>query len=555
MCYIKVFRKKATVFFYCCLFLISTNAFSQQNNLIINNSFETFEDSSIFGFCLIDNCVGWYSPNQATSDYLNSYCQQCFICDVPLNFAGHQNPKSMNAYAGIITWSNSPIISLPEYKEYLSTKLIRKLVQDRKYFFSCYVSLGDTFTIACNNFGVYLSKDSVFGNYPENLNFSPQISNNINSNPLTDKQNWMEFKGCFSATGGEQFLTLGNFVPSNLSDTTNVASGILNSGSYYYIDDVSLYEVRGLNNTEDTTICSATGFTKTLRVDTAYHNVLWSTGDTLHQISVNTGGKYWVTSISPYCGVVTDTINIKLINPNNLNFSLGNDTLVCGAFTKTLKTNIVANKYLWNTTDTSNQISTNQTGTYWLTCQTECGVFSDTIIITAATIPNNIIIQNDTTIYVGDTIVLNALSGLQQYEWGTTTGFITNSQLQGASYTNVIAAQAAISLSAFTNDGCIIEDTLIVITKAKPTEQLPIVYPTILFANKEKLVFKNLPQGASISIYNSMGQIVFEKNNYYNEFPSLPLLGGTGGGLSDGIYYYRLVFGNETVVKKFVVLK
>jgi hypothetical protein len=127
--------------------------------------------------------------------------------------------------------------------------------------------------------------------------------------------------------------------------------------------------------------------------------------------------------------------------------------------------------------------------------------------------------------------------------------------LQGASYTNVIAAQAAISLSAFTNDGCIIEDTLIVITKAKPTEQLPIVYPTILFANKEKLVFKNLPQGASISIYNSMGQIVFEKNNYYNEFPSLPLLGGTGGGLSDGIYYYRLVFGNETVVKKFVVLK
>jgi len=50
-------------------------------------------------------------------------------------------------------------------------------------------------------------------------------------------------------------------------------------------------------------------------------------------------------------------------------------------------------------------------------------------------------------------------------------------------------------------------------------------------------------------------QIIFESNNYNNEFPVLPVLGGAGGGLSDGIYYYRLVFGNETVVKKFVVLK
>jgi hypothetical protein len=202
--------------------------------------------------------------------------------------------------------------------------------------------------------------------------------------------------------------------------------------------------------------------------------------------------------------VVTDTINIKLINPNNLNFSLGSDTVVCGAFTRTLKTRIVANKYLWNTADSTNQISINQTGTYWLTCQTECGVFSDTINITDAAIPNNIILQNDTTIYVGDTIIINAISGLEEYEWSATTGFIVNSQLQSTSYTNVIAANAAISISAFTIDGCIVADSITIKTTEKPNEHLPIMFPTILFQNNEKLTFKNLPQGAKISIYNSL---------------------------------------------------
>jgi hypothetical protein len=106
-------------------------------------------------------------------------------------------------------------------------------------------------------------------------------------------------------------------------------------------------------------------------------------------------------------------------------------------------------------------------------------------------------------------------------------------------------------LTAYTQDGCTATDSITIKTIAKPVVELPVIYPTIIRKSKEKLVFKNLPDGASITIFNNLGQIV----------RSGPLPLGEGWGGACGVYYYVVSFtplggqGGFEVVRKLVVLE
>lgn len=54
---------------------------------------------------------------------------------------------------------------------------------------------------------------------------------------LSDKIGWMKVEWLYIASGGEKYITIGNFNTASTSDTLNV--GASNPGfSYYYIDDV-----------------------------------------------------------------------------------------------------------------------------------------------------------------------------------------------------------------------------------------------------------------------------------------------------------------------------
>ena len=53
---------------------------------------------------------------------------------------------------------------------------------------------------------------------------------------LNDTANWVEISGIYTATGGEQYITIGNFYPDSL---INIASsGNTYTSAYYYIDSV-----------------------------------------------------------------------------------------------------------------------------------------------------------------------------------------------------------------------------------------------------------------------------------------------------------------------------
>ncbi len=220
------------------LFLLGCFASIAQVNIVPNPSFEDTVHCPD-NLTEIYYATSWSAPTVGgTSDYFNS-CSNPSYVGIPNNRAGYQFAKTGNGYAGLSTFFYS------DYREYIQAKLDSTLLAFHKYCVTFYVSLSDTVSIACNNIGIYFSDTAVHENNSFQLNFSPQISNNISINPLTNKLGWSMISGSFVANGGEYYLTIGNFLNNANSDTVLVTGGSENS-SYYYIDDISVVDCTGI---------------------------------------------------------------------------------------------------------------------------------------------------------------------------------------------------------------------------------------------------------------------------------------------------------------------
>ena len=210
-----------------------------QVNLVPNGSFEDtvacpWTDGQI------NYAVGWFKPTPASSDLIHS----CNFA-VPQNFFGYQNAKTGNAYAGFYTYHPlwSPDSS---YREYICVKLTDSLVAGKKYDVEFYVSRSDSSHYA-TILGAYLSSDSLTSNSATNLPYIPQLEE---ASVIIEKSLWVKLSYKYTATGGEKYLTIGNFRDDFLSDTVNTNDGGLSgpdySAAYYFIDDIAI--------TEDTTV-------------------------------------------------------------------------------------------------------------------------------------------------------------------------------------------------------------------------------------------------------------------------------------------------------------
>ena len=221
------------------------NSFWSQN-LVPNPSFETYI-SCPSGISQLNSSSGWLNAGSGSSDYFN----QCNVTTVgvPTNFAGHQFAHVGLGYAGIIC-SNildsnmfTPGLVL-DYREYIEVGLTNSLVAGEQYEVEFYYSLGNFSTHYIEELGVYFSNTLVSFPGSSTLNFTPQLR--ITGSPLNDTVNWIRFNQTFIATGGEQFITIGNFKnPTNTTlGTTGVPLRQLENYAYYYIDDISVKHVK-----------------------------------------------------------------------------------------------------------------------------------------------------------------------------------------------------------------------------------------------------------------------------------------------------------------------
>ncbi len=202
-----------------------------------NGSFESYSVNSngcTSNFSMVNIWQQIFSPDHFTSlcTFTNNY-------GVPNNTAGVSYPKSGNAYIGIVCFYKTQ-----ENKEYIYQHLVNPLIAGKTYYTSFYVSKADRTAYTIKNIGANFSVTQPTVVSIPYISSNPQIQNQ--SGFLTDTIGWTKIEGYFTAQGGEQYITIGNFNSNANTDTLN--SGTTNpipfdnGTAYYYIDSVSLYD-------------------------------------------------------------------------------------------------------------------------------------------------------------------------------------------------------------------------------------------------------------------------------------------------------------------------
>ena len=235
------------------MLLLAANLCAQTDtssaNLVFNPSFEDHIECprKIDAKGVLTIVEAWYQPTAGSADYLNRCSTR--ECAVPQNKLGYQQPRTGDAYCGIYC-------SKDEYREYIQTQLREPLKPGCRYRASFHVSLSENSTVAVSSIGALFTAERItdsgrgilmhkhrssMGSLVSqtiSTPFSPQV---VCTHVLSDTSEWMEVSGEFTAAGGEEFLTIGNFTDAARSGITEYdwLTQIL-TGSYYYIDDVSV---------------------------------------------------------------------------------------------------------------------------------------------------------------------------------------------------------------------------------------------------------------------------------------------------------------------------
>ena len=365
------------------LFFYGNQIFGQEN-LIPNPSFEdtvTCPDNSFNG--AVDVALFW-NVALSTPDLFNS-CSSSSGVGVPTNYTNCYQPAlNGTGYAGIFNY-----ITIPRTTEYITVKLLEKLKPSKKYFISFYVSPRNCADQEiCYSDGMGLAFSDTF--YKENVivgaeqipPFTPAIQNPV-GNILKDTLNWIEISGCYTAKGTEQYAIIGNF-RSSANTQSEGCVGV--TGSYYYIDDVGVYEYDPLPDT----IVLCNGQTRQIGKSFLNGTYLWSTGEIDSTILVTKEGQYICNATIGSC-TLSDTIIVLEID--NLLISLPSDTLLCSG--ETLEINIpIKGNYTWSNGAVSNQISINTGGIYTVSIQNDCGIFDQTFEVTSEVCDCNVYVPN-----------------------------------------------------------------------------------------------------------------------------------------------------------------
>jgi len=220
---------------------LSTQA---QENLVPNGSFEQFSD------CPMNpgnwTAVSWNTPT-FTPDYFNVCAQNNgeFSVSIPQNYLGFQPPSEGEAYAGITPFNKN----LPEAREYLVAELSSEMIASWRYEIKFFVSPSERAQYAVSTLGAALTSEP-----PEVVSIAtpngmidavPQIMLDERI-PITDTAKWILICDTVWATGGEKYITIGNFHSDGDSDTLRFNPNQPPLGNwpstfaYYYIDDVSV---------------------------------------------------------------------------------------------------------------------------------------------------------------------------------------------------------------------------------------------------------------------------------------------------------------------------
>ena len=379
------------------LIVLAMEQIAPCQNLLNNNSFEARFDCPTNNrnrfFVLQNNIFHWVGPLSRTS-YFNTcatYVACGSDCTVPVNWPGYQNARTGDGYIGVYTFRVGEfrqIIPFPGFDfcedfydvSFAWSRTKETMIPQKKYYVEYYTSLSDSSLYARNTLGMGFSVDTP--RFDVNIEWPVNPFQLINDTvSLTDKVNWQHLQWIFEADSAYDWITIG---PAQKcpqpNDTVYVGGDNLNclegwTYSFYYIDDVGLYEIQGSNSTQ--TFC---GNTASLSTPLGSFNHIWSNGGRTANTTISGSGTYTVFYRIDSLAI-SDTINVEFMPTIAENF-LGADTVLLVPQSTISLSGPAGYSYSWNTGSTVRTLDITSPGTYWLTVTDQNGCMTtDTVVV------------------------------------------------------------------------------------------------------------------------------------------------------------------------------
>lgn len=184
--------------------------------------------------------TGWSQVGDGTPDYFHSCSDKV---GVPKNMFGEQLAKEGEGYIGMAVYSPGQ----HNYREYLQSKLSRPLNTGEIVCIEMYVSAADYSKYVIDGIGVELSKNRQKQERALVISLKPALSN-PNFNMLDETNQWILLSDVYTAKGGEEFITLGNFTSDKelkiIRRTRDMGAKETSNWAYVFIDNVSVKSVK-----------------------------------------------------------------------------------------------------------------------------------------------------------------------------------------------------------------------------------------------------------------------------------------------------------------------
>lgn len=338
-------------------------------NLVPNSSFETQNScpsNNIF------TAANWFNPNTASPDYFHP-CGSGWTVPPAVLF-GPQSARTGSCFAGA-GWYNLA----GGWYDYIQVQLTASMTPATIYSVSMWVCMANGVKKGSDDIGIYISNgtfksspsmtvvtNSTVATTPSGFGvfttFTPQIKC-PDGNFITDTLNWTLVSGTYTATGGENAVTIGCFEPWATTGTVLAYPAAANDRCYYYIDDVSVEAIAAPNQpgTISGTTINCGAFTQSYSVAavpgaTAYSWNLpmgWTGTSTTNVISVTTNSASGTLSVAAINLVGPSPVQTLSVTINNVLASLTQ--------TATVLYSGLANNYQW--VDCNNNYSVIASGT------------------------------------------------------------------------------------------------------------------------------------------------------------------------------------------------
>jgi gliding motility-associated-like protein len=200
-------------------------------------------------------------------------------------------------------------------------------------------------------------------------------------------------------------------------DGSTASSFLVNSSGTYFVEvrgtdvcyksdtiDVSFDEAFLVQLPNDTLICDTTVYD--IFANPAGYAYTWSNASTIDSLRIFVTGDYWLDVTNPVvsCPSYRDSIFVQIDSIPNV--AIQGDTLFCNGDATTLQAvSDAAASFTWNTGEMTDVITLTSGGTYTVIASNNCGLDTASQFM-FEDFPPSVSLREDTTLCVGDTILL-----------------------------------------------------------------------------------------------------------------------------------------------------